>query len=135
MPVGPSPIVGLIAYTTIKVIGYSWFGSKLNKKYQKVEPRPYIFGIARTLLGLVAGITAIYLLEKINSNQGTIFLISLIPIRFFEWLLIIYIFFERIDFSFKRICKYSLVGIIYSFLLDIPVITSILIIPGGYWVC
>jgi hypothetical protein len=135
MPLGPSPTIGLIAYTTIKVIGYSWVGRKLNQWYQKTKPRPYLFGIARTILGLAVGITALYLLEKINSNQGAIFLISLIPIRFFEWLLIIYIFYERFDFSFKRICKYSLVGIIYSFLFDIPVITFILIIPGGYWVC
>ena len=135
MPLGPSPTIGLIAYTTIKVIGYSWVGWKLNQWYQKTNPRPYLFGIARTILGLAVGITALYLLEKINSNQGAIFLISLIPIRFFEWLLIIYIFYERFDFSFKRISKYSLVGIIYSFLLDIPVIASILIIPGGYWVC
>ncbi len=35
MPLGPSPTIGLIAYTTIKVIGYSWVGWKLNQCYQK----------------------------------------------------------------------------------------------------
>lgn len=135
MPLGPSPTIGLIAYTTIKVIGYSWVGWKLNQCYQKTNPRPYLFGIARTVLGLVVGITTIYILRKINSNQGAIFVICLIPIRFFEWFIIIYVFYERFDFSFKRLSKYSLVGIIFSFLFDIPVIASILIIPGGYWVC
>jgi hypothetical protein len=136
MPIGlSSPTIGLISYTVIKVIGYSLAGVKLNQWYQKTKPRPYVFGVARALLGLVVGITFLSLLGIISLNVGVMFFIFLIPIRFFEWFIVLYIFYGKSDLSFKRIFRYSFFGIAYSFLLDIPVIASFLIIPGGFWVC
>src|SRR5450432_3784095 len=112
MPIGPSPNIGLISYTAIKVIGYSLVGWELNRRYQSTKPRPYVFGIVRTLLGIVVGITSLFLLEAINSNRGVVFFIFLMPIRLCEWLLVLYIFYERKNFSFKRILKYSFLGIV-----------------------
>ncbi len=135
MPIGPSPTIGLIAYSTIKLIGYSLFGRQANKWYKKTSPHPIIFGAARTLLGVAVGIGSLFLLSSLTSNQGTLFFVFLIPIRFFEWFLILYLFYERKNYSFKRISGYAVMGIIWSFVLDIPAIMSVFIIPGGVWVC
>src|SRR5579862_1408812 len=174
MPVGGSPTIGLIAYTSIKMIGYTLAGKKLNQWYKVAKPRPFVFGIARTVLGLAVGISVIFLFDKLFSTMDNRFLFFLIPVRFFEWLfffffffkkhiiffidkfffpfdnrflfffipvrffewhLIIYLFYEKHTYLFKRISGYSLLGILWSFILDIPAIATIFIIPGGVWVC
>jgi len=135
MPIGPSPTVGLIAYGTIKFIGYSLFGRKLNQWYKKTSIYPILFGAARTLLGAAVGIGSLYLLNRSTSDSGILFFVLLIPIRFFELFFIVYLFYETKNFSLKRISQYSVVGIIWSFVLDVPVIMSLLVIPGGVWVC
>ena len=135
MPIGPSPTIGLIAYSTIKLIGYSLFGRQANKWYKKTSPHPIIFGVTRTLLGVAVGIGSLFLLSSLTSHQGALFFVFLIPIRFFEWFLILYLFYERKNYSFKRISGYAVMGIIWSFVLDIPAIMSVFIIPGGVWVC
>ncbi|HLY71885.1 MAG TPA: hypothetical protein VKR53_19260 [Puia sp.] len=135
MPVGGSPTIGLIAYTSIKMIGYTLAGKKLNQWYKVAKPRPFVFGIARTVLGLAVGISVIFLFDKLFSTMDNRFLFFLIPVRFFEWHLIIYLFYEKHTYLFKRISGYSLLGILWSFILDIPAIATIFIIPGGVWVC
>ena len=135
MPFGPNPGVSLLAYATVKLVGYTFFGKKLNQWYDKTKPRPLVFGVARTLLGIVVGIGSLFLLRGLASNQESLFLIFLVPIRFFEWFLILYLFFERNNFSFKRISRFSMKGILFSFALDIPVIFSVFVIPGGVWIC
>jgi len=135
MAFGGNPSISLLAYATVKLAGYTFFGKKLNQWYNKTKPRPLVFGAARTLLGIVIGIGSLFLLGGLTSNQGTLFLIFLIPIRFFEWFLILYLFFERNNFSFKRISGFSVQGIFFSFALDIPVIFSVFVIPGGVWIC
>jgi hypothetical protein len=135
MAFGGSPAIGLIAYTTVKLVGYSFFGRKLNQWYNKAAPRPFVFGAVRTLLGVIVGVSSLFMLSNLTSNQGALFFIFLIPIRFCEWFLILYLFYERKNYSFKRISGYSALGIICSFLLDIPAIISVFVIPGGVWVC
>jgi len=135
MPYGPSPIFGLAAYSTIKLIGYSLAGNFLNHRYKATAPRPIVFGIARTVLGIIVGVCSVYFLSKNPDVKEAEFFVGLIPIRFFEWALVIFIFFERQNFQLARISKYSLIGIGWPFLLDIPVIASFFVIPGGFWVC
>jgi hypothetical protein len=135
MAFGGNPTISLLAYTTVKLAGYSFFGKKLNQWYNKTRPRPIVFGAARTLLGIVVGIGSLFLLSGLTSNREALFLILLIPIRFFEWFLMLYLFFERNNFSIKRISRFSTQGIFFSFALDIPVIFSVFVIPGGVWIC
>jgi len=135
MALGGNPAISLIAYTAVKLAGYSFFGKKLNQRYYKTRPRPFIFGAARTLLGMAVGVGSLYLLSHITSNREVLFLIFLIPIRFFEWFFMLYLFYERGDFHLERISGYSVQGILFSFALDIPVIFSVFVIPGGIWIC
>ena len=135
MPMGGSPTIGLIAYTSIKLIGYTLAGKKLNQWYKVSKPRPFVFGIARTVLGLTLGISVLFLLDKSSSTVDSRFLFLLIPVRFFEWHLILYLFYERQNYLFKRISGYSLLGILWSFILDIPAIATMFVIPGRVWVC
>lgn len=134
MPIGPS-ITGAIAFTSVKLIGYSFVGRQLKKGYQVDSPHPLVFGIVRTCLGLAVGISLLYFLEGIAGNSDGLFFAILFPVRFLEWFLVIYLFFERKNFSLQRISGNSSMGIIYSFALDIPAILSAFVVPGGMWVC
>ncbi|MBS1599380.1 MAG: hypothetical protein JST75_14235 [Bacteroidetes bacterium] len=135
MAMGGSPTIGLIAYTSIKLIGYSFAGKKLNQWYKVSWPRSFVFGVVRTILGVVVGISVLFLLDKVDSAIGNRFLLFLIPVRFFEWYVIIYFFYERHNYSFRRIAGRCFSGILWSFALDIPAIAAVFVIPGGVWVC
>src|SRR5262245_12271449 len=134
MPIGPS-ITGAVAFTTVKLIGYSLVGRQLKKGYKVDSPHPIVFGIARTCLGLTVGIGLLYLLEGTVRNSDGLFFAILFPVRFVEWFIVIFLFFERKNFSLQRISGNSAMGIIYSFGLDIPAILSAFVVPGGMWVC
>lgn len=134
MPFGPS-LIGAAAFTAVKLVGYSVAGRKLNKWYRVDSPHPIVFGIVRTCIGLAVGISLLYFLTGIAGQGDQLFFAILIPVRFLEWFLVIFLFFERKQFSFKRITGNSALGIFYSFVLDIPAILSAFVVPGGMWVC
>lgn len=134
MPFGPS-LVGATAFVAVKLIGYSFVGNKLNKWYRVKVPHPFVFGIARTCLGAAVGIGVLYMLQGIAGQGDKLFFLLLIPIRFFEWFLIIYLFYEKKKFAIRRISENSAVGIFFSFALDIPAILAAFVIPGGMWIC
>ena len=95
MPFAPSPSVGLIALTTIKLAGYSLFGGYLNKLYKPDKPKAFSFGLIRTVVGLLVGAIAASICLQVLSLSLTVFLLLLIPIRFGEWFLVIWLFFDK----------------------------------------
>ena len=135
MPFGPNPAVGLISFAVIKLAGYSFYGHRLNKFYHNSSTKPLVFGLIRTLLGTMVGFLAAYLFLKLLDTGLVAFLLFLIPIRFGEWWIVISNNFRSIPKEDQRFRIQSILGIPWSFLLDIPVIASIFIIPGGMWIC
>ncbi|HXC07073.1 MAG TPA: hypothetical protein VNZ86_20075 [Bacteroidia bacterium] len=128
--------VGSAVYLLIKLGGYSFAATKLNKAYQKHQPILKI-GAIRTGLGLVFGSAYYAIMYAIQVKGGPvspIFLLGLIPIRYLEWWIITH-FFYRKDRKFRRrdfVINLSL--IVLSFCLDVPTIFGIILI-GGFWVC
>jgi hypothetical protein len=52
---GPAPM-GFAYFAAIKLAGYTVAGSRLNRVYRTAAPKPLVFGIARTTLGINAGV-------------------------------------------------------------------------------
>jgi len=61
----------------------------------------------------------------------------LVPIRLLEWVGTIWVFYERkaARTDWQRISKCSLVGSAWSYVLDIPAALSLIVVPGGMWIC
>jgi hypothetical protein len=136
MPFGPQPL-GLVYFAGVKAIGYSMAGAYLRRKYEVERPKAVTFGIARTLLGVAVGCAYAGLLLTTNIKQGDVlFMTMLIPVRIAEWMFAIWFFFTRRRTEPDlRIWGYSFVGVGYSFLLDVPALFTMFVLPGGAWIC
>jgi len=128
--------MGLVYFAGVKLAGYSVAGRYLRDKYAVERPAPLTFGIARTLLGLAAGCAAGALLLRNNIRQPELlFVLAILPVRIGEWLLAIWFFFVRGRKADLNLAKFALLGTGWSFLLDIPAIISMFVLPGGAWIC
>ena len=135
MPAGPMPL-GLVYFAAIKMTGYTIAGYQLKRLYQVEAPNPFRFGAARTVLGIVAGVSFGFLTATLNIRQSElVYYLTLAPIRFAEWSFIIWYFFDRTWSQPSRLARYSLFGSLWSFLLDVPAILAVFVLPGGIWIC
>ena len=132
---GPS-LIGITSFVVVKFAGYTYAGKVLKKAYQKESPKVLTFGVARTVLGIAVGIPYAYLASQVGIfNSSFMFLLLLLPVRFCEWLFILWVFFERGSVQPRRWFKNSFYGSGWSYVLDIPAIASVFVVPGGLWVC
>ncbi len=128
-------VIGSITYLAIKLIGYSFAASYLNHTYDQ-QKSTIIVGLIRTLIGVIIG-TLYYLMVSSVFNSDVLvnkfLLLILIPVRYFEWWLVIKLFYKKeIKFGYFT---WGILGlIIFSFVLDLPTIFGVIII-GGFWCC
>jgi hypothetical protein len=135
MPIGPSPIGGL-AFVAIKFAGYSVAGYQLRKQYETPSVNHFAFGAARTIPGIIAGVSFASLTEDMEIARSELgFFLWLLPVRLLEWLLVIWLFFQYKQVHASRLVKHSFLGALWSYVLDAPAIGSVFVVPGGMWVC
>jgi hypothetical protein len=92
--------------------------------------------VARTGLGIVVGVSFATLILKFGIGSSDFpFYVALLPIRFVEWAVIIWLFFRNSRESELRLTLYSLLGSLWSYLLDVPAIVAAFVVPGGMWIC
>jgi hypothetical protein len=82
------------------------------------------------MFGAVVGIIGFWALNL----AFYIFLLGLIPVRILEWLLLLRIFFLRQTDDKAKLLKNVALGVLWSFILDIPAIFGF-IVTGGFWIC
>src|SRR2546426_6750321 len=63
MAAGPLPL-GIAAFAAVKLAGYTLAGRTLNRANHVTRPRPLAFGAARTLLGIIAGVSYAMILAR-----------------------------------------------------------------------
>ncbi len=132
MAAGALPL-GIAVFTAVKLAGYSLAGRTLNRVNNVARPRPISFGIARTLLGIVAGISFATITQRFGIDRSGIwYYVDLFPVRQIEWTLMLLLFYPR---STRRRYVDSTLGTIWSYLLDVPAVALAWIIPGGCWIC
>jgi hypothetical protein len=142
MPAGPGPI-GFAAFAGVKFAGYVLASSALRAAY-KSSQNVWKVGAARTAIGIGFGAAfgGIWILLSTRLENrwpdwlaGTAFFGLLLPIRFVEWSLLIHWFFDRGLGQRTRDLKYSMLGILWSFVLDAAGIVFAFVVPGGFWIC
>jgi hypothetical protein len=140
MPAGPGPL-GFVAFSGVKLVGYTIAALVLRKAYAKPSSNPILVGLARTAIGLIAGVSfgAVWLLairyRSISDMAAPLFFIVLAPIRMGEWSLLIHLFFDRGLTERGRDLKYAALGTGWSFVLDGIGVGAAFVIPGGFWIC
>jgi hypothetical protein len=140
--------MGFLAYPIlllIKFFGYSLAGRVLNGAYSSTAHTAWKVGAIRTLIGVVVGgvFTGVWFLldgmgvfQNLGWNMGRIgssvfYLAALVPVRIGEWFFTIWFFYDR---SLQKIGKdvgFTLAGIVWSYILDLPVIMGLLLLVSS----
>ena len=123
-----------VAFAAIKFVGYSLSAVYFNKQYADARANPILFGVTRTLLGMLLGAAAGLAGLVMFELAVYVFLLGLIPFRIFEWFSTLWLFYRR-DGRFKpTVVQNTVLGMVWSFVLDIPAIFGF-IVTGGFWIC
>jgi hypothetical protein len=132
---GPT-YIGIAAFAAVKLAGYTAAGAWLRRKYAAPRPSPLVFGVARTLLGLGVVISFATSMESIGLLRSEIaYYLVLLPVRFGEWLAVLWFFYRRAQPVRGRRWKHAALGTLGSYLLDLPAIFAAFTVPGGMWIC
>lgn len=118
---------GYAIFTCVKLVGYSLFALKLNRSY-RLEKNVLAVGTVRTLMGMILG-GGYFLLWGLvfgKASKELPYWMGLVPLRIFEWWLLIRIFYDR---PFRHPASRGNVaeGIGWSYLLDLPAMFGFLI--------
>jgi hypothetical protein len=125
-----------VYFAGVKFAGYAAAGRWINRRLDSPKPRPVVFGLARTALGLAVGVAFAMSALKLGLDKSMpLFYIALAPIRFGEWLVILALFYARSGVSASRWLTFPLAGTAWSFILDLPAIYAVFALPGGAWIC
>jgi hypothetical protein len=123
-----------IAFGVVKFVGYSLAGLYLKTQYPDSKANFLVVGLTRTLIGMMFG-AAVGIIGFWALNLAFyVFLLGLIPVRILEWLLLLRIFFHRQADDKPKLLKNAALGVLWSFILDIPAIFGF-IVTGGFWIC
>ena len=147
MPAGAMPL-GFVYFAAAKYLGYTAY-CKWAIEPQLDWPGPersgpppvWIAGGARTLIGVVIGAIvgigfwSIQYFSSHDSIANLIFFSALVPIRVFEWWLLLRWIYRGSRRSRSAIVALICCGIVVSFLLDGLGIVAAFVLPGGAWVC
>jgi hypothetical protein len=129
-------IFGTVIYASIKILGYSLFAKYLNSLFAK-QNNIWKVGLIRTAIGVVLGILHnAFFLSFLNVSMGRspiggedtiLYFALLILLRIFEWGLIIFWFYEKKLLSNYRVAVAIALGVIWSFILDIPLLLGLFV--------
>lgn len=134
MPGGPEPL-GLAYFAAVKLVGYTAAASFIKRRIPGSSTSPWLVGGVRTVIGLGAGIGAVYIASRLGMVRSEFgFYALLAPIRICEWLILLGLFFRH-DWNWPRSLKLAALGTVWSYVLDIPAVAAVFVIPGGAWIC
>jgi hypothetical protein len=134
MPAGPEPL-GLAYFAAVKFAGYTAAASFIRRRIPDSSASPWLVGGVRTIIGLGAGIGAAYTASQLGILRPEVgFYALLAPIRMCEWIFLLAVFFRR-NWTWPRSLKLAALGTVWSYVLDIPAILAVFVIPGGAWIC
>lgn len=135
MPAGGTTL-GIVYFSSVKLAGYTAAAAYLRRALPENRPVLLLAGATRTLIGLAAGFSAVFLADHIAVHRTEwMFFVLLFPVRIGEWLLLIRLFFPKPDWSWPRNLKLAALGAGWSYLLDVPAMLAMFVLPGGAWIC
>lgn len=135
MPAGPESL-GFAYFAGVKLAGYCGAAVYLNRRFEDRKANVLLAGIARTVIGLVAGVVTVTALSTFAVGRSDwLFFAVLVPLRICEWLLLLWLFYRRPTWEFPTMLRFAWFGTIWSFYLDLPAILAVFLLPGGMWIC
>lgn len=138
MPGGLSnPVQGYLAFSAVKLAGYSLAGLYLNRRYSEAKANFGVVGITRTVVGMVfGGVLGLIALPLVfvGGLGVVVYILGLIPVRLLEWWIIILLFYDRSIQTRQKDWRYAGFGTAWSFALDIPALIGFMA-TGGLWIC
>lgn len=128
--------LGLLYFCGVKFAGYTAMAALLRRRYPGATAASWRVGLARTVIGLAAGMGVMLLTARWHVGPGTLgWYLLLLPLRLAEWLLVLWWFYERPEWRWRRALGWAGVGYVWSCLLDVPALAAVFALPGGVWVC
>lgn len=146
MPFGPEPL-GFAFFAGVKLVGYSACAALLNRSRTLSQapcklPSAWKAGLVRTGIGVAVGAAVGLGFWKVlpsggwfGEHGGALFMWGLVPVRVLEWYFFLWLLYRNCQLHSGRIAIIIALGIVASFLLDAVGIFTMLIAPGGAWVC
>jgi hypothetical protein len=135
MAAGPATL-GLVYFTAVKFAGYTAAAAFIKRRIPSTTKSAWLIGGVRTAIGIGVGLGAVYAFSRLGIIRSEIsFYALLAPIRICEWLLLLALFFRRPEWDWPRSLKLAGLGAVWSYVLDVPAILAVFVIPGGAWIC
>jgi hypothetical protein len=135
MPAGGTTL-GLVYFGAVKLAGYTAAAGFLRRHFPENRTPLIIPGAVRTVIGIVAGVGAVFLAGSLGSGRSeAFFYLLLAPIRILEWLLLIWLFYRKPKWEPGRALRFAALGALWSYVLDLPAVFAMFVIPGGAWIC
>lgn len=134
------PVTGFVTFGAIKFAGYTAAAALLRWSYGTSRAPVVVVGITRTVLGMILGagfglgMAAVANRYDMHVNEMSFYMVGLVVLRIMEWSLILWLFFDRDLAHKKKDMLFVVVGILWSFLLDVPSIFGLLA-TGGLSIC
>jgi hypothetical protein len=114
----PGSIPNPVLYFPAKIAFYTLVGWGL-KKYYGQGIHPLLFGGLRVIVGLVVGLMSLFLVMNVSSGSGgSLDFLWLGLTRVIVWGAMIWVFFERRQFSLARFLIILILAILLSFGFD-----------------
>ena len=143
MPFGPEPL-GFAYFAGVKFLGYSAYAGLLNNRVSHGSckiPNAWKSGLVRTGIGVAVGTAAGLAFWKVLPSawldeHGTVlFWSGLVPVRILEWYFFLWLLYRQCRLRLSQTAFAITSGIITSFLLDAVGVFTMLVVPGGAWIC
>jgi hypothetical protein len=136
-------IPGLIAFAGAKFAGYVLAGRALKHFQPSVTAGSVKIAATRTGLGIVLGpvlsIGMVWAASIILGSESNLPILAFYPflfvVRTFVWAFVIFVFTNSLGLSRLQIWKYSILGAVWSCVLDLPGFYLALISPGHIPFC
>ena len=128
MPSLPGPIA-LIPYFAVKTAGYAASAAVINLRYgSNKNASPIGFGLTRVVVGALLGVPFLAFVASAHLDINPYLAVA--PLRFAIWLGLLRIYFG-IAPSAGRWALFGVLGLIWSYVLDLVVAAIVLIVPGA----
>jgi hypothetical protein len=143
MPFGPAPL-GFAYFAGVKFLGYSAYAALLNNKVSQDSceiPNTWKSGLVRTGIGVVVGTVVGLAFWKVlpsawsDEYGGVLFWSGLVPVRILEWYFFLWLLYRQCHLQLSQTAIAITSGIVTSFLLDAVGVFTMLVVPGGAWIC
>jgi len=135
MPAGPEAL-GFAYFAAVKFVGYTAAAVYLKRKIPRSIASPWLLGGVRTAIGIGVGMGAVWIASKLGILKSEVgWYVLLAPIRICEWLILLGLFFRHPAWEWSRSLKLALLATVWSYILDIPAVLAVFVIPGGAWIC